>query len=70
MEFLIKIENAINFLETEKNKNVDVNLTYAELKDIRKHILIDNFSTDLSAENLRAGMKFAKSLKTSTSHFD
>lgn len=63
MEFLTKIENAIDFLETKKVESVDVNLTYAELKAIRKHILIDNFSTDLSAENLRTGMEFGKTLR-------
>lgn len=63
MDFLEKIENAINFLESEKDKETEVSLTYAELKDIRKHILLDSYSANLSAENLRAGLNFSKSLK-------
>lgn len=64
MEFLEKIEKAIKFLETEKVEATNVCLTYGELKGILRDILIEKYSTDLSAKNLRDGMKFSKSLKS------
>jgi len=63
MKFLEKVEKAIDFLESEKVKGIEVYLTYAELKTIRKHILLDRYEEKISAENLKAGLDFSKSLK-------
>lgn len=62
MDLLKKIENAIEFLEEERVSEIEVPLTYAELKGIRKQLLMDELSFKLSKENLKDGREFGKLL--------
>ena len=63
MNTLSKIENTILKIESEgKPYETNVNLTYAELKDYRRWLLLSELNEKLSADNLRSGLKL-KGLK-------
>lgn len=63
MDFLDKVEKGISELENSEKTIIDLELTYGELRTIRKFLLLENYATDLSADNLRQGMKLRNRIK-------
>ncbi|MCA1021573.1 hypothetical protein [Halobacillus litoralis] len=59
-ELLRKVEDALDSIVDHNDVVRSVNLTFAELRAIRRYELIEERSTQLSAENLREGLKLRK----------
>lgn len=53
-----KLNDAINFCEYENELEIEVPLTYSELLLLRKYELTDEYSRQLSAENIKKGRDF------------
>jgi hypothetical protein len=60
---LEKVEEAIAYCERENVDEVEVTLSYAELRGMRRDYLVDQYTTDLAGENLRAGLALSKSMR-------
>lgn len=63
MDLLEKVEAALNHLVASNEEEVNVKLSFADLRGIRRDILVSEFENKLAGENLRAGLDFRKQLK-------
>lgn len=63
MELLKKVEKALSELEGKKEMEIPVVLTFAELRGIRKDVLMAEYGSRLSADNLHAGLALRASRK-------
>lgn len=63
MDLLEKVEIALNHLNESKESETAVSLTFAELRGIRRDILVAEYGNKLSGENLRAGTEFLRSVR-------
>lgn len=61
-DLLDKVEQAIELIEKNPElKSVDLaGLSYADLRGLRKHLVMEHISLDLSAQNLRKGTELMK----------
>lgn len=56
MDLLKKVEKALSELEENREMEIPVVLTFAELRGIRRDVLVAEYGNQLAGENLRAGM--------------
>lgn len=68
MDLLEKVEKALKELEENKETEATVVLTFAELRGIRKDVLLAEYGSRLSAENLHAGLALRASRKGEGRH--
>lgn len=63
MDLIEKIENALHDCKELLKDRQSIELTYAELNEIRKLLLLESYREELSLDNLRDGMAFGKQFK-------
>lgn len=56
MDLLEKVEKALIELEENREMEIPVVLTFAELRGIRRDVLVAEYGNQLAGENLKAGM--------------
>lgn len=63
VDLLEKVEAALNQLVANNQLETEVTLSFADLRGIRRDILVAEYQNKLAGENLRAGLDFGKQLK-------
>jgi hypothetical protein len=58
MSLLKKIEASILEIESSMESEASITLSYTELLNIRKNLLVENLNTELCADSMRQGIVF------------
>lgn len=60
---LEKINNAIERMKDNKKVETEITFTFAELQGLRRLIILDDISMELSYFNVKEGVEFRKTLR-------